>query len=870
MKGDMLTSSDTLCKSGLEFSVLGHFPLKQQGRSLRRNARCGYSKMPCCGIFKSWMMGRCGPVHLFIPLPSKDEYKLVKCFKNSSNVVEHIPKDLIQEKFSQEESYFVSGDFLLEETDISSHCRKVRNGIVEEPWLLQQSLVSHQASESDASDASGATGDSPVTSYKSGFPIEEPWLAEWVINFSISNAHLAPDMPTCEQHARSIESHHTTHNEHCPEFEKPLSSESDLITKEDSVTTVILINSSVCTMQRIAILENGSLVELLLEPVKNKVHCDSVYLGVVTQLAPQMCGTFVNIGSNQTAFMNIKSRKEPFIFPPFSHDRQTIAIESVENSDHLETEATSDEVIEEDDTEDDDSGEYSEHDFEEQGNHDKVHSSVDIEGNVGHDGETHFHRHPFKKIVPHHEYNKKSKWGQVRKGTKIIVQVVKEGLGRKGPTVTAYPKLRSRFWVLKASGNTIGISRKIFGAERTRLKVIAKTLQPPGFGVTVRTVAAGHSLEELKKDLEGLVSTWKVIMEHAKSAALAADEGVDGAVPIMLHRAMGQTLSIVQDYFNDKVKSMVVDSPRTYHEVKNYLQEIAPNLSDRVELYSNKAPLFDEYKIEGEIDSILSKRVSLSNGGYLVIEQTEALFSIDVNGGHSMLRQGTSQEKAILEVNLAAARQIARELRLRDIGGLIVVDFIDMMDDSNKRLVYEEVKKAVGRDRSTVSLSELSRHGLMEITRKRVRPSVTFMISQQCTCCYGTGRVEALETAFSKIEREISRLMSRMDEKADPEDPNSWPRFILMVDQYMCNYLTEGKKTKLAVLSTSLKVWIVIKVARGFTRGTFELKPFTDADKECNKSRPPIPVLSAEAARSLPQKKVNLFPIKKWKAGGGE
>lgn len=414
----------------------------------------------------------------------------------------------------------------------------------------------------------------------------------------------------------------------------------------------------------------------------------------------------------------------------------------------------------------------------------------------------------------------------------------------------------------------IGVSKKVSGVERTRLKVIAKTLQPPGFGLTVRTVAAGHSFEELQKDLEGLLSTWKSIMEHAKSAALAEDEGVEGAIPVVLHRAMGQTLSVVQDYFSEKVRKMMVDSPRTYHEVTNYLQEIAPDLCGRVELYNKRTPLFDEFKIEEEINNILSKRVPLSSGGSLVIEQTEALVSIDVNGGHVMLRQRTSQEKAILDVNLAAAKRIARELRLRDIGGIIVVDFIDMADESNKRLVYEAVKRAVERDRSTVKVSELSNHGLMEITRKRVRPSVTFMISEPCTCCHATGRVEALETSFSKIEQEICRSLATMDKKADHENPKTWPRFMLRVDHHMCNYLTSGKRTRLAVLSSSLKVWILLKVARGFTRGAFEVKHFTDDKTNKDQQQVAISVLrQAEARAKKSGGKVTLVPVKKGKAG---
>ncbi|PKI41082.1 hypothetical protein CRG98_038610 [Punica granatum] len=235
-----------------------------------------------------------------------------------------------------------------------------------------------------------------------------------------------------------------------------------------------------------------------------------------------------------------------------------------------------------------------------------------------------------------------------------------------------------------------------------------------------------------------------------------------------------------------------------------------------------------------------------------------------------MFGQGNSQERAILEVNLSAARQIARELRLRDIGGIIVVDFIDMADESNKRLVYEEVKKIVERDRSIVKVSELSKNGLMEITRKRVRPSVTFMISEPCACCHATGRVEALETSFSKIEQEICRLLATMETRANPEDPKSWPRFILRVDHHMCEYLTSGKKTRIANLSSSLKVWILLKVARGFTRGEFEVKPFSpDSKGNKDQHQAVIPILRPTDGRAKGSaKKVTLFPVKKFKATG--
>ncbi|KAF9623666.1 hypothetical protein IFM89_003698 [Coptis chinensis] len=739
-------------------------------------------------------------------------------------------------------------------------------------------------------------------------PVEEPWLHQSSLFFlSLKDKLDAVVLNKESNRERLVQKENPDNSFHIKKDPEDNGKPTQL---EESISTSILINSSLCTMQRIAILEDGKLVELLLEPVKNNVQCDSVYLGVITKLVPNMGGAFVNIGISRPSLMDIKHNREPFVFPPFRRkakgkdDNGSVFADCEEhpNTDDVST-APHDDGFEEV-TFHDDLVELVDEDFEEVeddfDNPDVLKKNVngsavdycregadcdDYTYRNGHhaesaaaeeflpiekedSGDYQFSHHVLQDVKDSvSALLEENKWDCVRKGTKVLVQVVKEGLGTKGPTLTAYPNLRSRFWILSTRCDRIGVSKKVSGVERTRLRVIAKTLQPPGFGLTVRTVAAGHSLEELQKDLEGLLSTWKVIIEHAKSAALAADEGVEGAVPVILNRAMGQTLSVAQDYFNEKVKGMVVDSPRTFHEITSYLQEIAPNLCNRVELYDKKIPIFDEYGIEEEMNNMLSKRVPLANGGSLVIEQTEALVSIDVNGGHGMLSgQGNSQEKAVLEVNLAAAKQIARELRLRDIGGIIVVDFIDMVDDSNKRLVYEEVKKAVERDRSTVRVSELSRHGLMEITRKRVRPSVTFMISEPCDCCHATGRVEALETSFSKIEHEICRLLAMSGQKADPGNPKVWPKFVLRVDRYMCNYLTSGKRTRLALLSSSLKVWILLKVARGFSRGAFEVKPFIEEKENSSQNQVVISRLqSTEGRPHIPSTKLTLFPVKKWK-----
>ncbi|KAH6758153.1 RNAse E/G-like protein [Perilla frutescens var. frutescens] len=907
----MWTSSDVLWGARVQYSMLAYSPTqpcrKCSGKLKPRNRR-----KPVAHIFHTWMVKR--TQRFLLPALRRDDEKIAGCCGSyclASNLF-----------FSDCQSYSIRR---------KSHITEafpIRDQVVEEPWLLQPSLVSHHFADVYTSSgidneretlncSVGSIQNSEILNlcshsedfdHKSNYNVNEMNISEqsdssltnglveepWIFESLCSRVEVASGVVENELIKDDEVTHTAPGEQYQPTPENLLHEEENTATtKEESVSTVILINSSICTVQRIAVLENDKLVELLLEPVKTNVQCDSVYLGVVTKLVPHMGGAFVNIGSPRPSFMDMRPYKGPFVFPSFHGSMEETEVNGSifdkpgEQVDFPENGALSNGVEEPDEVEDDQSeDEFVNDEFEHHGN--QISFDVldvikeNLNGSIaGHGVDVEKH-----KFIEHQNDEAdqlqtrsqpqdakvkitQNKWEKVKRGSKIIVQVVKEGLGTKGPTLTAYPKLRSRFWVLMTRCNTIGISKKIIGVERTRLRVIAKTLQPPGFGLTVRTVASGHSLEELQRDLEGLLSTWKSIVDDAKSAALAADEGVEGAVPIMLHRAMGQTLSVAQDYFHEKVARMVVDSPRTYHEVTNYLQEIAPDLCDRVELYSKRTPLFDDYNIEEEINNILSKRVPLDNGGYLVIEQTEALVSIDVNGGHCMLGQGTSQEKAILEVNLAAAKQIARELRLRDIGGIIVVDFIDMVDDSNKRLVYEEVKAAVERDRSTVKVSELSRHGLMEITRKRVRPSVTFMISEPCTCCQATGRVEALETSFSKIEHEICRLLSMMDQKADPENPKSWPRFILRVDRHMCNHLTSGKRTRLAVLSSSLKVWILLKVARGLSRGAFELKLLTDENPDKGQhGGAAISVLRPkEVVARSPTRKVTLLPIKKWKTG---
>eukprot|EP00252_Welwitschia_mirabilis_P012085 TRINITY_DN2688_c0_g1_i3.p1 TRINITY_DN2688_c0_g1~~TRINITY_DN2688_c0_g1_i3.p1 ORF type:complete len:950 (-),score=207.32 TRINITY_DN2688_c0_g1_i3:401-3250(-) len=674
------------------------------------------------------------------------------------------------------------------------------------------------------------------------------------------------------------------------------------------VKTEIIVNSSLCSIKRIAILEDGKPVELLLEPVKANIQLGNIYLGVVRKLLPCMSGAFVDIGDRMLAFLATSKNLKPYTFPPLhvvDREGQTNGLQ-LQNSATASSSENGDIYNRVDDGVEDDIPLNYEDNLEKNVVPDDAFEEVDItedENNMGNELNLVVDEHKEIKQysranghIPREEnldkyYAKKGdstqiikrssdpnqdkyipfQWKNLKVGTKIIVQVIREALGTKGPTVTAFPVLTSRFWVLETRQNQVSVSRKITGFERTRLKKIANVLHRPDFGLKVRSVAEGHSFEELSKDLSGLLETWNGIIDKAESAYIEAEEGVQGAVPVILKRAMGQTLLVVQDYFNEKVQRMVVDSKHTYREVTRYLREFSPSLVDRVELHDERTPIFDKFGVENVIDYILSQRVPLPNGGYLVIQQTEALVSIDVNGGSIMMGRNrsngqtteSSKEQAILEVNLAAARQIVRELRLRDVGGIIIVDFIDMEIEKHKRMVYEQVKKVVEEDRSSITFSELSDLCLMEMTRRCVRPSVAFKMTEPCPHCHGNGRVETLDTTFSKIERAICRILAKRVHNGNRSNNNLKPRILLRVDPVMHDYLTTGKKKRIVLLSRYLKVLILLKDIRLFARGQFEVTELNEG--KASNGRPSVGLVGTKSKRlhsGSPRQKLRSWSFK--------
>ena len=378
---------------------------------------------------------------------------------------------------------------------------------------------------------------------------------------------------------------------------------------------------------------------------------------------------------------------------------------------------------------------------------------------------------------------------QLKPKQDILVQVTKEPIGNKGTRLTSAVSLPGRYLVLVPNDKNIGVSRKIVNVkERRRLRMLAKSLRPDGFGLIIRTVAMGKDLQAIKSDLENLFKAWRRIEEKIKSRK----------APALIHKDMGMASSVIRDLFSPDIDRLIVDSRKLYGEIKKYLKEVAPGLLPKLELYKSKVPIFDEFKIEEEIEKSLSRRIWMKGGGYVIFDQTEAMVVVDVNSGRSVGEK--DHERNALKTDLNAARTIARQLRLRDLGGIIVIDFIDLMDSKNRQKVVAELKKELKKDRAAFDILPMSDFGIVQLTRERVRPSLLYKYSESCPRCNGLGRVPAKSTIVTKIERKIQQIKSSTGER----------RLILKVQPDMVEYMTEGFRSRLRRLM--MKFFVSIKV----------------------------------------------------------
>ncbi len=458
---------------------------------------------------------------------------------------------------------------------------------------------------------------------------------------------------------------------------------------------------------RVAIIEDDQLVELQVDRPENKRMVGDIYLGKVEAVLPGIQAAFVNIGTEKSAFL---------------HNSDLVYVEDGDEDD-------------DEDGEDDDAG--SEADAAEAAAEGAAPEPAK-KPNKGRGGRRR------RKDPPKVE-------DALKRGQSIIVQVSKEPISTKGPRVTAQVSMAGRFLVYMPFASRVGVSRKIGErAERQRLREqVQKVLPKDSGGVIVRTVGEDVTQETFNRELSTLISQWQKINKKTKFV---------GNPPKLLHRETSLTRGIIRDLFSTKVDRLTVDSKQVYNEIVEYLKGIAPELIDRVQLYEDKVPLFDKEGVETEIRDLFKRRCDLPSGGYLIIEPTEALVSIDVNSGRYTGKK--DPEKTVTKTNVEAAREIARQLRLRDVGGIIVCDFIDMETKANRDKVLQELRTHLGRDRARTKAFAVSDLGLIEMTRQRVRQSHFHAMTEPCPTCLGTGRVFTAETIVRRMERAVRRLAS--------------------------------------------------------------------------------------------------------------
>jgi ribonuclease G len=372
----------------------------------------------------------------------------------------------------------------------------------------------------------------------------------------------------------------------------------------------------------------------------------------------------------------------------------------------------------------------------------------------------------------------------------VLVQIAKEPISTKGPRITSEISIAGRYLVLVPFSDRISVSQKIkSNDEKSRLKRLVQSIKPKNFGVIVRTVAEGKMVADLDSDLQNLVAKWYNVaakLEQAKAPKIILGE-------------INRTSAILRDLLTEDFNNIHVNDQGIYDELKNYIKTIAPNKIDILKIYKGKVPIFESLGVEKQIKSSFGKIVSIKSGTYLIIEHTEALHVIDVNSGHRINSDNT-QESNALEVNLEAAAEIARQLRLRDMGGIIVIDFIDMIEPSNRRRLFEKIKEEMKKDRAKHNILPPSKFGLVQITRQRVRTETNIEILEKCPACGGTGEIKPSIILIDEIENNLRYLIQEQNEK----------NLTLRVHPYIYAYLTKGLWSKKYQWSfrykTSLKI----------------------------------------------------------------
>jgi ribonuclease G len=513
----------------------------------------------------------------------------------------------------------------------------------------------------------------------------------------------------------------------------------------------ILINSTREEV-RVALLEGGQVVEYYIERKKGLSLVGNIYKGRIVKVLPGMQSAFVDIGLEKAAFLYVGD---------------IVIID--------ETPAQFHELL--------NNGK------EDNASPDSTGATETIGGEVG--VRERFYIKPQRISIG----------DIIQEGQEILVQVAKDPIGTKGARVTAHVTLPGRYVVYMPTIDHLGVSRRITTeAERIRLKQIAEAIKPKTGGIIVRTASEGCSEEELKKDLEFLLMLWDNILKKKETSH----------APSLLYSDLDLILRTVRDMMGQNIERMIIDSEEDYNRVIDFVSLYFPKLAGRIELYDGHEPLFDAFGVEVDISRAMGRKVWLKSGGYIVIDQTEAMTVIDVNTGKYVGKE--SLEETILKTNLEAVKEIAYQIRLRNLGGIIIIDFIDMEKSENRQKVFSAFVEHMKKDRVKSTILNISELGLIQMTRKRVRESITRILCEPCPYCDGKGYIKTPRTVCYEIFRKIRKIR-----------PYITSRLIVKVNPVVAELLTDEERQGIEELESLFNVKIVIQEDPALHQEHFEI-----------------------------------------------
>ncbi len=387
-------------------------------------------------------------------------------------------------------------------------------------------------------------------------------------------------------------------------------------------------------------------------------------------------------------------------------------------------------------------------------------------------------------------------------GQELLVQVSKEPLGTKGTRITSHITLPGRYLVYMPTVEHVGVSRKIKDEkERKRLREIVLSIKPPTGGFIVRTASEGAEVEEIRMDMEFLLQLWGNILKKKETSP----------APSLIHSDLTMVLRVIRDILSPKVNRLVIDSKEEYENIISFINTYMPKQKYEITLYEGREPIFDAYGIEVEIDKILGRKVWLKSGGYIVIDMAEALVAIDVNTGRYVGKRNLAD--TILKTNLEAAKEIGYQLRLRNIGGIIIIDFIDMEREGDRERVYQALEEAIKKDRQKINIFKISELGLVEMTRKRTRENISRILGESCPYCEGSGLVKSKTTVCYEIFRQIERTSSELGGQT----------ILVEAHPEVADLLYEEERAGVEELERKLRKKVVIKGKPGFHQEQFNI-----------------------------------------------